>query len=226
MLARNIYETLRMDGDVAQQGNQVPLLLHQFAESLGNAIDAKDPYTWCHSEEVARISQDLALAMGFSESRAEVIHIAGHLHDIGKIGVPDAILRKVDPLTDADWRMIRKHPRIEAEIVRPVKALEEAGVVEMILHHHERFDGKGYPDELRGNEIPIEARIITVADCLSAILHNRPYRHALPFEQAAEEITRCSGSQFDPLVVQAFEKVKLKIRNTVEALEIYSDADP
>lgn len=226
MLALSLCKLHTRKDEPCLPKDPVQIMLHQFSESLGYAIDAKDPYTWCHSEEVARISQDLALAMDFSESRADIVHIAGHLHDIGKIGVPDSILRKRGPLSDADWRMVQKHPAMGADIVRPVKALEEMGVVEMILHHHERFDGKGYPHGLRGEEIPIESRIIAVADSLSAILHNRPYRNALPFEKAAREIIRCSGSQFDPNIVKVFKKNLPEIRRTVETLDIYSDAGP
>ena len=126
------------------------LSLHQFAESLGNAVDAKDHCTRSHSEEVAAVGRLIALGLGLDPAQADMIHIAGHLHDIGKIGLPDAILGKTGPLTPAEWAMVRLHPVIGADIVRPVAALTgPGGIADMILHHHERFDGGGYPHGLR-----------------------------------------------------------------------------
>ena len=179
-------------------------ILHQFAESLGNAIDAKDPHTRRHSDEVAELSRELARLLGCAQRQMEIIHLAGHLHDIGKIGVPDAALRKRGPLNAGEWAALRRHPEIGAEIVRPVLPLAEAGVVEMILHHHERFDGKGYPHGLAGTAVPFGARVITLADSLSAMLQDRPYRPALGFDAAVAEIVRGRGSQFDPEVAEAF----------------------
>jgi len=183
-------------------------LLHQFAESLGNAIDAKDAHTRSHSEEVAVAAFLLARTMGFSPADADRVHVAGHLHDIGKIGVPDAVLLKAGTLTPEEWEHMRAHPVIGARIVSPVADLADEGVAAMILHHHERWDGRGYPHGLRGEAIPLGARIIALADSLSAMLQHRPYRPALRFEQAEAELLRCSGSQFDPAVVQAFVAVR------------------
>jgi putative nucleotidyltransferase with HDIG domain len=179
-------------------------ILHQFAESLGNAIDAKDSHTRRHSDEVAELSRELARVLGCAQRQLEVIHLAGHLHDIGKIGVPDAALGKRGPLDAAEWEALRRHPEIGAEIVRPVLPLAGAGVVEMILHHHERYDGRGYPHGLAGEAIPFGARVITLADSLSAMLQNRPYRRALDFETAVAEIVKGRGAQFDPEVAEAF----------------------
>jgi len=192
-------------------------VLHQFAESLGNTIDAKDPHTSRHSDEVARIARVLALTMGLGRARADVIHVAGHLHDIGKIGVPDAVLCKSGPLTTTEWRAIRRHPEDGAAILQPVAALVSLGVVDMVLHHHERFDGKGYPHGLAGEAIPIGARIIALADTLSAMLQDRPYRGAGSFVAAKREVQWCSGTQFDPQVVDAFLRAEDEIRAIVEA---------
>ncbi|XXJ21152.1 HD-GYP domain-containing protein [Desulfovibrio caledoniensis] len=197
----------------------VTTALHQFAESLGNAIDAKDPHTSMHSDEVAEIARILALAMGLTPSQAAVIHVAGHLHDIGKIGVPDSVLRKQGPLTTAEWRAVRRHPEAGAAILEPVSALKRIGVVHMVLHHHERWDGKGYPHGLGGAAIPLGARIISVADSLSAMLQNRPYRSALDTDRACREIERCAGSQFDPAVVDAFRRASGKILRLVSTVE-------
>ncbi|CCH48873.1 HD-GYP domain-containing protein [Pseudodesulfovibrio piezophilus] len=196
----------------------ISAILHQFAESLGNAIDAKDQHTSMHSAEVAQISHALALVMGLSCVESDVVHVAGHLHDIGKIGVPDAVLCKQGPLDPVEWVAIRNHPEAGADILRPVAALRQLGVVDMVLHHHERFDGNGYPQRIKGEAIPLGARIISLADSLSAMLQNRPYRQALSFEAAQREIIRCSGTQFDPVVVEAFAASTGAIRSIMEGL--------
>jgi len=175
--------------------------LHQLAQTLGNAVDAKDPSTFNHSEEVARISELLARLIGLSDAVVETIHIAAHLHDIGKIGIPDAILKKPGRLDHDELRQIRLHPEIGARIVQPILSFcGPAGVADIILHHHEYFDGCGYPNGLAGLAIPLGSRIIGVADTLSAMLQNRSYRRGTTFEHALEEIVRCSGSQFDPAI--------------------------
>ncbi|MGE4424046.1 MAG: HD-GYP domain-containing protein [Pseudodesulfovibrio sp.] len=197
----------------------VTTALHQFAESLGNAIDAKDPHTSMHSDEVAEVARALALAMDLTPSQAAVIHVAGHLHDIGKIGVPDSVLKKQGPLTTAEWRAVRNHPEAGAAILAPVTALSRLGVVDMVLHHHERWDGKGYPHGLKGAAIPLGARIISVADTLSAMLQDRPYRAALDLDRARREIDRCAGTQFDPAVVAAFRRASGKILRLVSPAE-------
>ncbi|MFZ5587342.1 MAG: HD-GYP domain-containing protein [Thermodesulfobacteriota bacterium] len=183
---------------------ELTLSLHQLAESLGNAVDAKDHCTRSHSEEVAGLGRLLALRMDLGAHQAEIIHIAGHLHDIGKIGVPDAVLGKPGPLTPAEWEMVKLHPVIGADIVRPVAALTgPGGIADMILHHHERFDGAGYPHGLAGAAIPLGARIIAVADSLSAMLQRRPYKPPRALDEAVAEIAGLAGAQYDPQVVRA-----------------------
>ena len=195
-------------------------IIHQLAESLGKAIDAKDTYTLAHSEEVAVISQTLALSMGLGHQMADIIHVAGHLHDLGKIGVADEILANTTPLTSDEWLAIRKHPDIGADILAPIACLRECGIVDMVRAHHERFDGSGYPQGLAGGQIPLGARIIAVADSLSAMLQSRPYRAAKSFDEACREIARGMGSQFDPKVVAAFARVKDRVRDLVAMLRI------
>ncbi|SKA83473.1 HD domain-containing protein [Paucidesulfovibrio gracilis DSM 16080] len=192
--------------------------LHEFAESLGTAVDARDHHTRKHSEEVAQVAYGLAVRMGLSTAHADVIHVAAHLHDVGKIGIPDAVLFKPGPLTPAEWAMLKRHPAIGAEIVQPVQALCRCGIREIILHHHERWDGQGYPHGLHGTEIPLGARIIAVADSLSAMMQRRPYRKAMRFCEAREEILRCAGTQFDPNVVAAFERSASMIGQLMEML--------
>ncbi len=187
--------------------------LHQLCECLGNAVDSVDPYTRNHSEQVAVLSYMIALALGFRPEHADIIHIAGHLHDIGKIGIPCSILQKPDKLTDEEWRWIKKHPEIGANILKPVKFFNtKGGVTDMVLYHHERWDGKGYPAGLKGREIPIGARIIAVADAFSAMFQDRPYRKARKFDEALDEIKKNAGRQFDPLVVEAFIAIKDNIK--------------
>lgn len=195
--------------------NDCHVPMHQLAQSLGNAVDAKDPTTFNHSEDVARASELLARLIGLPERCVDTIHLAAHLHDIGKIGIPDAILKKPGRLDRDEMHQIRLHPEIGAKIVEPILSFgDPAGVADIILHHHERFDGEGYPHGLRGIKIPLGARIISVADSLSAMLQNRHYRHGTTFEKALEEIVKCSGSQFDPEIADVmyshmhlFEKI-------------------
>jgi len=187
-------------------------LVHQLAASLGKAIDAKDPHTMAHSEEVAEAARYLALVMGLSPEMADCIHVAGHLHDIGKIGVPDAVLGKPGSLAPKEWEQMQAHPGIGAEILVPLACFTQTGIVEMVYAHHERYDGRGYPFGLCGRTIPLGARIISVADSLSAMLQARPYRPAMDFAEASREIVRGSGRQFDPQVVVAFLGVASEMR--------------
>jgi putative nucleotidyltransferase with HDIG domain len=195
------------------------LSLHQFSESIGNAIDAKDKSTYQHSQQVAVISYLLALAMGFKPKQADIIHIAGHLHDIGKIAVPDEVLKKKGIFTDEDWRWMKKHPEAGAAIVSSIKLFNsKGGVRDIILYHHERYDGRGYPNGLKGKEIPLGARIVAVADAFSAIIQDRPYRKGRSFEEAVEEIKKNSGTQFDPVIVSAFLEIKENIKAWLEGI--------
>ena len=177
--------------------------IHQFSESLGVAIDAKDPYTKCHSVEVAEVAHAMAGWLGLAPQEAELIHIGGHLHDIGKIGVSDSVLNKPGRLTAGEWIQMKKHPQVGAEILAPIKGIAKTGLPEMVLHHHEWFDGTGYPMGLSGPQIPMGARIIAVADTFSAMLSHRSYRPAKEPCTAMRELARCSGTQFDPVVVES-----------------------
>ncbi len=192
----------------------LPSFVHEMAESLGRAIDAKDRYTKNHSDEVAVLAYALALELGMTPQQADVIHIAGHLHDVGKIGVPDAVLGKQEALSPAEWELMRRHPALGAAILSPVEILSSMGVPDLVLCHHERFDGRGYPGGLRGETIPPGARIIAVADSVSAMLQQRPYRQARSFESACRELRQGASSQFDPRVVNGF----LRSRDTFHAL--------
>lgn len=193
-------------------------ILHQMADSLGKAIDAKDACTLAHSEEVAVVAQAVALAMGLNHQQADYIHVAGHLHDLGKIGVPDSILGKCGALTPEERLAVRRHPDIGANILMPIACLREYGIVDMVRAHHERFDGQGYPQGLQGVHIPLGARIIAIADSLSAMLQSRPYRAALSYAAACQEIRRGMGGQFDPEVAVAFLNVADRVRDMLAML--------
>lgn len=173
--------------------------------ALTSAIDASDPYTRGHSERVTHYSVAIAREMRLSERRVQAIEYAGFLHDMGKVGIHHDILTKPGTLTDAEWKIMREHPAIGARIVSDLDFLK--GAREVVLYHHERYDGQGYPEGLKGERIPLEARIAKVADAFDAMMSNRPYRPALGKERAVEELLNGKGTEFDPSVVDAFLKV-------------------
>lgn len=187
---------------------------------LGSALDLRDNETAGHCQRVTRYSLELAKVMGCSGTEFTEIARGAYLHDIGKIGISDSILRKPGPLTHRERAVMESHARIGYELVRRVSFL--AGAAEIVLTHHERFDGTGYPQGLVGHEIPLGARIFAVADTFDAMTSDRPYRRALQFAIARDEILRESGRQFDPEVVDAFlslpDEVWLRIRNDARSL--------
>jgi putative nucleotidyltransferase with HDIG domain len=185
-------------------------------EALARVIDARDPYTFEHSARVAAISMELAEAMGLSAAELVVLRRAGLLHDVGKIGVSDKILGKTAPLNDEEWASIRRHPVIGYEMLKDVPFLQPS--LDPIRHHHERWDGDGYPDQLKGDAISQLARIVTVADAFDAMTSDRPYRKGFSFEFAARTIISEAGRQFDPEVVEVFKAHKAKIFARLEEM--------
>ena len=168
---------------------------------LAETLDIRDAGTARHSRTVAAYARQTAVALGLAEDRVERIHAAGVLHDLGKLGIADAILHKPDRLDDAEWREIMRHPETGARM------LEQSGMHDIAgwgRAHHERIDGAGYPMGIAGEEIPLEARILAVADAYEAMIADRPYRPGMPVREACAELARCSGTQFDPAVVEAF----------------------
>ena len=170
--------------------------------SLNATVDAKDPYTAGHSQRVQRIALALAEKLGLDRAQREAVRFAGLFHDIGKIGVPDAILTKPGRLTELEYEIVKRHPEEGAKIVGRLHRLHDA--VPAVLHHHERWDGHGYPHGLAEDEIPLEAAIVGLADAFDAMTTDRPYSDARPVDEAAEEIVRNRGTQFAPAVVDAF----------------------
>jgi putative nucleotidyltransferase with HDIG domain len=169
--------------------------------ALAAAVDARDPSTHLHSQTVAAHAADIAGRLGLDGDRVEAVRVAGLLHDVGKVGVRDVVLRKPGPLTADEWEEMRRHPEIGAQLlVHP--GLRD--VREWVLRHHERPDGLGYPDGLAGGDVPLEARILAVADAYEAMTVDRPYRPALPVAAARAELEVGRGTQFDATVVEAF----------------------
>ena len=175
----------------------------QTVGALAEAVDAKDAYTRGHSERVGVYASKIAREMGFAKDFIERVYIAGLLHDVGKIGIRDAVITKPERLTPEEYEEIKRHPEIGARILEPVDFLRD--VAPCVRHHHEWYDGssRGYPDRLRGDQIPLPSRIILVADTVEAMTSDRPYRKALPLDIVFTELTKYAGSQFDPMVVDA-----------------------
>lgn len=183
--------------------------------ALASAIDAKDPITEHHCDRVAEQAISLARAAGLSEDAIEAVGYGAVLHDVGKIGIAEAVLLKPGELTDDERAEMQRHPVIGADILRPLRL---GGLVGPIVRgHHERWDGDGYPDGLRGGAIPIGARIVSVVDAYDAMTHSRPYRAALSADQAREELARCRGTQFDPelldLLLRQLETASQPVEN-------------
>jgi putative two-component system response regulator len=185
---------------------------------LANGIEARDPYTLNHVEAVNAYAQAMATELGWGEQDLEALEFGAILHDIGKIGVPEKVLIKTGPLDPDEWDEMRKHPIYGAHMIRGNPYLEDA--LPLILHHHERWDGRGYPDGLAGEEIPLGARLLAVADTFHAMTSDRPYRAAIPAEKSYQEILAQSGRQFDPGMVQAFQSCW----NRGEVLRIHESA--
>jgi HD-GYP domain-containing protein (c-di-GMP phosphodiesterase class II) len=181
---------------------------HATLTALHDLIVARDAGTGAHSERVRVYALALARAHGMSEAETRDIEHGVILHDIGKIGIPDSILLKPGPLTPDEWKVMRTHPEVGRRLVEHIPFL--AGAVPIVYCHHERWDGHGYPEGLRGETIPLGARIFAVADALDAMTYDRPYSRAVSLEAAREEIGRCGGTHFDPSVVATFMAMPLQ----------------
>ncbi|MGO0122592.1 HD-GYP domain-containing protein [Desulfothermobacter acidiphilus] len=184
-------------------------LTHGAIDCLIAALEARDPYTRGHSSRVAKLTELLLGEAGVEGMEAEIIHLAAHLHDIGKIGVPDEILCKPGKLTPAEWAKMQEHPVIGYRILSRSPSLKE--VARMVLYHHERWDGTGYPEGLRAEAIPFGSRVIAVADAIDAMLSARPYRPPLTVNECLSEIERGGGKQFDPLLVGPARRLLLRL---------------
>jgi putative nucleotidyltransferase with HDIG domain len=187
------------------------------AEHLIRAVDVKDTYTGEHSQSVARLVKAIAEELGLAPELAEQVRVAGLLHDLGKIGLPDEILKKPGHLTPQEQSVVRTHPQLGYSLL---DGLELEPIDAWILHHHEHWDGTGYPLGLTGDEIPLGSRIILVADAYDAMVSERSYRRAASIDAALEEIRRMAGRQFDPAVVAALEAHLARAHGAARAVEL------
>ncbi len=198
-LERRVEEATR---DLARTLRELQDTYRATLEALGSALDTRDVGTEAHSRRVHGYALTIARAHGVPEPEIKDIEHGVLLHDIGKIGIPDAILLKPGPLTPEEWIIMRTHPEVGRRLIERIPFLR--GAVPVVYHHHERWDGSGYPLGLKGEAIPLGARIFAVADALDAMTFDRPYSKAVPFEAARREIQRCAGGHFDPAVVRTF----------------------
>ncbi|OOM77368.1 cyclic di-GMP phosphodiesterase response regulator RpfG [Clostridium puniceum] len=173
-------------------------IYHDIIESLAAALDAKDVYTSGHSTRVGNMAYDLGTQLGLDENSLQRIHIAGHLHDIGKIGVPDNILNKKDKLTSSEWELMKSHPKIGFNILKKANSLKE--ISHIVLHHHEKWNGTGYPNGLSKEEIPLGSRIIAICDSIDAMRSNRPYRKIITNNDCYNEILNNKEIMYDPKI--------------------------
>ena len=195
-LIRQINEELKDTYDKLEQAYMESI------ETLRFTVEAKDPYTRGHSDRVSEYSVLIGKKLGLSESDLKILKLGGLFHDIGKIGVPDSILLKESKLTDDEYSEIKNHPTIGAHILSNATIFRD--ILPIVKHHHERYDGNGYPGKLKGEDIPYLARIAAVADSFDAMTSKRTYRDSLPLDVVKSEIERCKGTQFDPAIADAF----------------------
>jgi HD-GYP domain-containing protein (c-di-GMP phosphodiesterase class II) len=197
-LRQAYQQSLQYAIDLRQTYRRLQQAIFQSLLGLANALEAKDPYTRGHSERVAALARRLALASGVPRPAADVIAQAGLLHDLGKIGIPESVLRKPGSLTAEEWAAMRQHPLVGAQIVAPLEFFADGAVI--VRHHHERHDGSGYPDGLRGELIPLGARIVAVADVYDALTSDRPYRPRLSRSEAVRRLEEEAGRTLDARV--------------------------
>lgn len=215
---------LNLEKKVKEQTEIINTVYVRSIHSLIKALEAKDFYTRGHSQRVTQYSMAIGKRMGFSSSSLEDLRRAAILHDLGKIGVQEAILNKPGRLNEEEIAEVMRHPQVATAILYPIPFFRK--LLPAILHHHERFDGLGYPGRLGGDKIPVESRIMAVADSYDAMTSNRAYRVALPAKSAVSEILRCSGTQFDPEIVSVFLSVRDSVRGNGDSFASdWADSD-
>ena len=199
---KQMYEIKRINEELAESNQKLEQAYLDMIQTLRYTVEAKDPYTRGHSDRVSEFSVLIGEKLGLSEEQIKILKIGGLFHDIGKIGIPDSILLKTDKLSDDEYSEIKNHPSIGAHILGAASIFKD--IIPIVKHHHERFDGRGYPSGLQGEEIPFLARIAAVADTFDAMTSKRSYRDALDIQYVKDEIQRCKGTQFDPQIADAF----------------------
>lgn len=195
-----------LEEKVAEQANKIRSAFISAITSLVYALEAKDAYTSGHSQRVAELSAAIARELRLPPDKIGKLKLAGLLHDIGKIGIQESVLNKPGRLTEAEFELVKRHPVIGERILRPIIETEE--ILEVVRSHHERYNGNGYPDGLQKDEIPLGARILAISDAYEAMTSERPYRHAMSADAAHGEIERNKGTQFDPEIADAFNKIE------------------
>jgi putative two-component system response regulator len=201
LVEKHAYQR-QLEARVAEQARRIETLFLASMQSLADALEVKDPYTRGHSERVSRYSVQIAAALGLGRDALEQIELGGHLHDLGKIGVREAVLNKPGPLTREEYAHIMTHPVVGWRLLQPL-LVEMPMALTVVRSHHERLDGSGVPDGLAAEAIPLEARIVAVADSFDAMTSHRPYRRGRTAGEAMAELRRCAGEQYDPKVVEA-----------------------
>ena len=195
-------EIKRMNEELSQTYEKLEKAYLDSIQTLRYTVEAKDPYTRGHSDRVSEFSVLIGEKLNMSEEDLKTLRVGGLFHDIGKIGIPDSILLKESKLTDDEYSQIKNHPSIGAHILCNAEVFKD--IIPIVKHHHERYDGNGYPSKLKGEEIPFMARVAAVADTFDAMTSKRTYRNALDIEVVKSEIERCSGTQFDPQIAKVF----------------------
>jgi putative nucleotidyltransferase with HDIG domain len=203
---RDIVRKLRKKNqDLEKSTNDIHELNEGLLTTLSEIIDLRDPYVLGHSKQVSFYATEIAMELNINPKQVELIRKAGLLHDIGKLGIPMELLTKPAGLTAAEFEIIKRHPALGSDLVKNTPSLRP--LAQIIRHHHENYDGNGYPDKISGSQISIEARIVAVADAIEAMVSDRPYRRGLKPDKIKEELTKNSGARFDPLVVDAAIKM-------------------
>lgn len=208
LLRENRAYRQHLEERVQEQARQIERLFLEGLVALAGAIEARDPYTGGHLEQVTRLALAVGTELGLGPDRMRALWLGALFHDIGKLAIPDSVLNKPGKLTEEEYELMKTHVERGLRLIEGVSYLEPARAA--ILHHHERWDGKGYPKGLRGEEISIEGRILAVVDAFDAMLGDRPYRKGRSEDEAVEELKRCAGTQFDPAVVDAFLRARAK----------------
>lgn len=195
LVLQNRFYQQNLERQVHEQAQRIQELFLQGVQMLARALEAKDAYTRGHSERVAALARQIALAAGVPPVEADIIAQAGLLHDLGKIGIPEQVLRKPGPLSAEEWTVMRRHPIVGAQIVAPLEFFADGAII--VRHHHERHDGSGYPDGLRGELIPLGSRIVAVADVYDALTSDRPYRPRLSRQETVRQLQTEAGRTLD-----------------------------
>ena len=215
---KQMQEIKRINAELEETNEKLEQAYLDSVETLRYTVEAKDPYTRGHSDRVSEFSVLIGKKLGLPEEQLRILRIGGLFHDIGKIGIPDNILQKESKLTDDEYLEIKNHPSIGVHILGSAEIFKD--IIPIVKHHHERYDGRGYPSGLKGEEIPYIARIAAVADTFDAMTSKRSYRDALDLQVVKDEIKRCEGTQFDPEIAEVFLEI---LNNEYESIKEIQD---